>query len=419
MTSTLAVASARLTDRRFGPILGTQRQRLGGLEPRWWLATTQLARHPIGNPFANDTAAGAGTALDADEATDRSIGEALERYSALQWVPELSLSTLREGGFLDRWPRCAADEAAPPSLKELPADVPVPSVAAHDVYSGETRFIPAAHVLLQYTPAQSEPVVALSISTGLAFHPDRATAIWSALCEVIERDAVMSGWWAHTSHNEIDADSAPHAVQERLARLEERQMRARLFSFTSELGVPTVFAILTSPTFPHLVVGAATKARAEDACTKALDELVSMRVALTSRPQPSQVSPSERGVPMTLVDHALAYAGPDHQPAFDFLTDTETVSFEELNADSFTPPADMASLAATVRQLEEKDVSVLWVDMTAPEVNGLGTVAKVVIPELLPLSPRDDVRWLATPRLLTRAVAARVPTFTSYPHPFA
>ena len=66
-------------------------------------------------------------------------------------------------------------------------------------------------------------------------------------------------------------------------------------------------------------------------------------------------------------------------------------------------------------------LSVLWADLTAPDVADLGFVVRVVAPELVPLSPDDRIRWLGTARLLGRArlVDATRAAFTPYPHPFA
>jgi hypothetical protein len=71
-------------------------------------------------------------------------------------------------------------------------------------------------------------------------------------------------------------------------------------------------------------------------------------------------------------------------------------------------------------RLEAQGATPLWTDLTTTEIGSAGHVVKVVIPELLPLSPRDDVRWLATPAFQRRAVrAARASQFTEHPHPFA
>ncbi|HEY3409615.1 MAG TPA: YcaO-like family protein, partial [Propionicimonas sp.] len=228
-----------------------------------------------------EPAAGSGTSLSAQEATDRAFGEAMERLCGLAWQPELTFATLAEAGLSANWARCAPQEDAPESMKTPPADTPVLSVTASRIADDTAVPLPAAQVLLGYRPPPTEPSVAISISTGLAFHPDKVKAVWNGVCEVLERDAITSAWWIHQPIAEIRVDDqAPHSVAERIARLTDAGMDARLYDISTEVSPPTVFCVLRSPRSPRLVVGAATKASAEDACTKALDEAVSMRIAL-------------------------------------------------------------------------------------------------------------------------------------------
>jgi ribosomal protein S12 methylthiotransferase accessory factor len=301
----------------------------------------------------------------------------------------------------------------------LPLDVALTQVSMQRLTDGSEVLVPAGFVCLDFRPEPPEPPVTLPISTGLAFHPTLHDAIWRGQCEVIERDAVMSFWWIHAGAREIDLEGAPLSVRNRLTRLESRGMSARLFDITTELAIPTVFCVLRADHYPRVVVSAATRASAAAACAKALDEVVSMRVAL----RPQQAIPPQDVKPRTLVDHARWYASGERDQAFEFVmaADPDRTPFEEFAARSIIPPHDMASLKAIAKGLEQSDISILWVEVTAPDVGELGTVVRVVVPELVPLSGVDDVRWLATRRLLGRAGAeiATRSLFTSHPHPFA
>jgi hypothetical protein len=46
-------------------------------------------------------------------------------------------------------------------------------------------------------------------------------------------------------------------------------------------------------------------------------------------------------------------------------------------------------------------------------------VVRVVVPQLVPLSSRHAVRWLATPRLVDAAGGGEEARFHPHPHPFA
>lgn len=416
-------AAARLVDRRFGPILELCRQRLGGTEPPWFVCTTRMARHPIGAMFNDSPLSSAGTSLDADEAAARAIGEAIERYSGANAAVPFEQATLREGGLLDHWPVCAPDEPCAPVLRALPADVPLTQVRLRRLGDGAGVLAPAGFVCLGFHPPPPEPAVTMPISTGLAFHPEPHQAIWRGLCEVIERDAVLSFWWLHRPVPELDMAAAPVAVRARLDRLASCGMTARLYDITTELGVPTAFCVLEAARYPHLGVSAATRASAAAACAKALDEVVSLRVALQSHAAGPAGGTEVAAAPVGLVEHARLHADGNRDGAFDFLlrTPQPRVPYERFAARALDEPADMAGLDRFARQPGMGEVSILWTDLTAPEMRTLGTVARVVVPELVPLSPDDRVRWLGTARLLRRAGLARAvrSDFARWPHPFA
>jgi hypothetical protein len=81
----------------------------------------------------------------------------------------------------------------------------------------------------------------------------------------------------------------------------------------------------------------------------------------------------------------------------------------------------MEGLDRFALELGIEEASILWIDLTAPEMREFGTVARVVVPELVPMSPDDRVRWLGSARLLRRAgvAAATRSAFARQPHPFA
>lgn len=419
----MSAAALDLVDGRYGPILDVSRQRLGGGEPNWWLYTTSLARFPIGSPFNELPPTSAGTSIDPEHALRRAVGEALERYSALNASLPAERATLDESGLAGRLPLCAPDEPCPPSFRSPPHDVPLTQTWALRLATGEQVLVPMALVALDFRPEPPEPPVALSISTGLAFHQQLHEALWRGLCEVVERDAVMTTWWLRSRAPEISfsAGDVPASIAERLERLDARGFEARLYDIGTEVAIPTVFCVLRGQRFPKLVVGAATRADPAEACCKALDEVVSMRVALQGPTARDGSGPGD--APTGLVEHARLYAEERDPAAFDFLLRGEraVVPYAVFAGRRMPAPDDFDALVEIAETFERDDLSVLWADVTSPDVAEHGFVVRVVVPELVPLSPDDRVRWLATPRLLLRA-GLEAPTraaFNPDPHPFA
>jgi ribosomal protein S12 methylthiotransferase accessory factor len=414
-------------DPRFGPLRNLVGQRLGPPEPRWWLYHCDLARAPVGTRYCPDPAGAAGTSLDPDEAFRRALGEAVERYSALNVGARGGVALAAgDGELTGRFPACAPDEPCPPPLRGLDRAAPLTHVAVRRLADGREVMVPAAFVHLGFRPRPLEPAPTLPISTGLAFHPSLHDALWGGLCEVIERDAMMLMWWARRplAAIPVDGPDLPEPLADRVARLKSARLSVHLFDMTSDVRIPAVFAVVRGESYPYLVVGAACRSDPVVACTKALDEAVSVRAGLRARPPGPLPSLGHFDWVCALEHHARLYAAWRRTPAFDFLLDPGGLPtpFPEFVRQPWgAPPEGPDGLAFFAAGLEAEGLTVLWADVTAPEAAEFGRVVKVIVPEMVPLSQAHSARWLATPRLLRAAglARARASDFNPFPHPFA
>ncbi len=417
-------------DDKYGPVSTLGGVRMADPEPAFWVFASDFARTPVGNWFGGNPTGAAGTSIDAEEALVRCLGEIAERYSALTAPVEGTVQSVNPE-FMQKFPRCAADEDCSPILRGQAPQIPVTHVPMTRLADGVRVQIPAGYVHLSFR-APGEPVLTTPISSGLAFDPSLATALWRGICEVAERDALMLTWWQRRPAAEIDlgCDSDwPSAglvpgLANRLSRVAAASLRARFFDITTDFAVPTVVCVLTGDRFPYLTVGAACRADAGAACAKALDEAVSTRLAVRG---------AEGFVPPRLDDfswmdeleqHAQLYAARHLRQAFDFLLDGERlpISLAEIaECPALRSPQTMAELRDVAMDLEHADLTVLWTDLTAPELSPHGQVVKVVIPQMVPLPQLHRVRWLGTRRLRRPGDDGEslASSFNSYPHPFA
>lgn len=421
------VHDAGLIDPRLGPLLRSDLIRLGMPEPPWWLCHVGLARTPPGTPFSTDWPTAAGTSIVREEAEQRGLGEALERYSGLTADIGGELLAPRDVRPLLQFPRCAADEECPNSCRSFPLDAELTYIPVRRLADGEQVLIPAGYVHVHFWPNSPEPVVTLPISTGLAFRQSLADALWQGLCEVVERDALMMTWWLRSSVREVtvqvaDLADAPLELTARLSALGRSDLVARFFDITTDFHVPTVFCLLFGPEYPQLTVGAACRADPVRAMCKSVDEAIAGRVYLHTQPNSDQRHNPAKP-PRRLEDHILLYADGGDPAAYEFLTEkSEPIHLRDfVDRDWWSTPARLDDVVALAKRLLGQGLTVLWTDVTAPEVSHLGRVIKVVVPEMVPLSPDHSVRWLATPRLLAagRLKNATVAAFNPYPHPFA
>lgn len=410
-----------LSDNRFGLFSRVTSERLASPLPRWWISNAVLARAPLGTPFAVEHAASAGTSIDLTEATGRALGEGAERYSAMNAQVPLRVSPAT--ALQVEPPRCEPSE---PGAGLLQAAQDAGSVTVAEMTNAadeSTVLVPATMVCLNFMPTAPERPVTLPISTGLAFASTITDAVWRGLCEVAERDAIMRLWWCRKPAPRIVTDSSrrlPTALLLRLRELRRAGCVVNLFALTDDFPAPGCFCVLESPIYPQLSCGAAVKDDLGAACTKAIDEAVALLAIAPHWQQQGKPAPLIAAEVTTLEDHALFYATGEHRRAFNFLFDrSPSIGFDELVAErgSATTPTSWEQLKALVQRLHSKfGWDVLWADLTADEVRGNGHVVKVVVPQMVPLSPDHNIAYLATSRLAT---SRPVDGFNSAPHPFA
>ena len=413
-------------DSRFGPLYDFCLRRLPPPEPAWWCSTCQLARAPAGAHFTEVPAGASGCSTSPAEAQARMLGEALERYSGFHAADRLQTASLPPSDALGelKFPLCHADEPCSPSLRGMGLDHPIPHVHLHHLADERPAWIPAAYVDLSYRARLGESAVTYPISTGLAFHSDLHQAVWGGLCEVAERDATMIMWWCRKQPVRIRCDTrgTPAQIQDRLHRLRRVGMTAGLFEISTDFPAPVVVCVLRAEQYPYLTLGSCCHSDPVVACVKSLDEAVMVRQRGGS---PVAVVPSVERFDwvQSWDDHVRLYADRRMLQHLGFLLDTRrTQTYEEFAGRGWEPaPPSLDGVRGIARRLQSAGLTVIWAEVTAPEVRPFGHVIRVVVPQMVPLSATHQVRWLGTARLWQAAClrSAALSDFNPYPHPFA
>lgn len=410
-----------LVDSRYGPILGISSFKLGSGQPPWWIFNARLSR-PNGVHFVPYRRDAVGCSIHENDALQRVLGEALERYCLFnsEGNAELSVLPASASPFMDLLPRCSDDEHCPESLKRRSSDLQLTQTTVNVLSTGEQAWLPAGFVHVAFSPTEEE-LVAESISTGGAFHSSIERAIWSGLCEVAERDAVMLCWFTRRQANRvmIDKMDCPYELHERLLLLERFDLQPCLWDITTDFNLPTVLCMVSSNAYPYHVFGAACCDDPLKALTKSLDEAMMMRAIQPPFDSVSKtISYSDFQWVDRLEHHSNLYAAWQGSPALKFLLDGGNyISLSEFVSRTYwREPVSMSELVEFGKFLKDSlELTVLWSDLTMDDVKDIGVAVKVVVPEMVPLSVSHSCRWLATPRLVARAND----TFNSFPHPFS
>ncbi|MGP3983117.1 YcaO-like family protein [Streptomyces sp. KR80] len=392
-------------------------------------ALPPLAAHPASRRAA-DGLDGSGGAADPEDARRLAVAEALERYCAAAFSPEqLITATAAELGpealDLDTLPRLSAAELALPGQRLRAPDrtAPLRWIRGIRLHDARPLWIPAVHVHLTAYATTPQEAITHPISTGCAGHTDPHLALAKGLCEVIERDAIALTWLQMLPLPRIVPIGLPDHAAAMLARFEGHPgIRIELFDATTDIGVPTVYAVRIAEHSSRFrtVVACSTEPDPAEAVVKVVREAISCRFAYGSVP--------ERDVGIDefteTFDGALYMARAEHAKAFDFLLRTPSAHrFCALPRLDHTRPERL--LADLVDRLLAAGYPAYAVDLSTDEAREAGvTVVRTLVPGLQPLSFVHRAQYRAHPRLYEgpRRVGHRVRAeaeLNPWPQPFA
>lgn len=413
-------------DERYGPIKYIIGYSGKPPEPEWWVYDCRLSR-PFGEGYIEHDTIAMGASLDGSEAMVKALGEGIERYNSLNSIhyAEIIKEPMQNNPIVDMLPLCADFEPCIPSFKTFPRDVAISLSPARALLDDSEVWLPTGYVHLNFEPEPPEPLVTLGITSGLAFHSDLTTSLWSGILEYAERDAMMTCWMLNKQAPRIviNVDDVPGALAERLIRLRNAGLEPYLFDISTDFRIPAVFCILRGDSRPFVTVGGCCNPDPVLACVKALDESMCIR-SVQKEHGKKRAFPSLTQFEWcdSLIDRAELYVGWKDSPAWDNLISKNpfTTTLDEISSQEWwEAPADFDGLKRIAQKMHEIDLYPVWSDITMDDVRELGYVTKVTVPQMIPLSPSHSARWLASKRLLKAAGRESLtPDLVNpYPHP--
>lgn len=390
-------------------------------------AGAQIANaHPYHGEHLGLGVGGCGVTREA--AVISALCEGVERYAASSYGPStrglLSRRELGEALSLDpaALVRFTDPQRAEPDfpLSAVDDETKLRWELGRDLDSGDPCFVPAFAVHLPYMLERDEPLVAMGLSTGLACGATLDDAVAKGICEAVERDAMALTWVRGLTPPRVDEATVKALVGHVLPPRDA----VVAHDLTTDVGLPVFMVICRGmgPRGPLVAVGAACHPDARLALLKAAME-----------------SSQDRAYVRMLIERDPAWA-----PAADFsnLTDFSLharlysaspalarrgLAFLEGHPETITrsrfEPEGAESIPITAA-LKVPAISGAAVDLTPPWAASLGLrVARVVIPDLMPLHGNHTLRYLAHPRLaraetcFPRAVLQHARPLWPYPHP--
>ncbi|HEY7579906.1 MAG TPA: YcaO-like family protein [Acetobacteraceae bacterium] len=377
-----------------------------------------------------------GAAADLAIATAKAVGEAVERYAAAIYDhEELPVRSYRDAPFPCAAPGqfalYSAEQYAEPDFPWVPfdEDTEVRWAPGTDMATGQPCHVPAAMVFMPYHYYQDsgEAAIVQPISTGLACHMSQARAELSAICEVIERDAFTITWQAGLARPQLRVETLSDANYDLAERFERTGGLVTLLDITTDVGVPTILAVLQHEAehCTALVVAAAADPDPEEAVRKSLEELAhTRRYSQQVKARLPRLSRDNLAEIVDQVDHLNFWCDHANASLASFLFRSSTRrDFDDLpNLSTGSAEGDRQVLVERIGALGHRVVAC---DLTTPDVAGLGFhVTRAVVPGFHPLFMGHRIRALGGRRL--RDVPARLggPTLltatgdTGLPHPY-
>ncbi len=370
---------------------------------------------------------GTGRSFDAQLAGTIAIAEAAERYvgSYPQAQTVWSTAARLPGAAIDlsALPRCSPAEYSHPDAKLVPPDpsADIRWMRGTDLMTGQPTWVPAVMACYGLHPEPAERFV-FQISTGYAVHVEPERALLGALLEVIERDAVAVTWLRRLRLPVLGPAGVSPAVRELLAHSHRRFLNTVLFNATTDVGVPTVYALQQAPHDREAanLVGAGTGRTLAQAAERALIEILNIRQLFHHGTAPV----TDYAHFSDVMDGARYMAVPERAEAFAFLT--EDLENRPVSDRCLPLPDDpRQALSLVLRQLSRIGAQAVCVDRTSAELRRVGLVAlTVVVPKLQPMSLSPLAQFRAHPRLIEAPAAMGVAASPEeeqnpWPQPFA
>lgn len=298
-------------------------------------------------------------------------------------------------------------------LRPYDPSLPIRWVRGFSLTDGREQLVPAAAVYMHMQPISDSERFTFAATTGTSAHSDLRQAVIGAILEVSERESIALTWLHQLPLAEIHSELVP--------AITPGGRVTHCFDATTDLGIPTVYAVQVSETDESLaqIVAASSSLTWESALHKAERELLSLRIALRSA-GPLYEAPTLGQVSVT--GGARWLGRRSMRCEFDFLLRSQT---PPQSPTSIPTGLSVDPLPHLLAMLKNKGMDAVAVDVTPDEGWGIGfRVVKVVVPQAIPVSFVPGERSTICPRLYEvparMGFAARQPSeLNPLPQPFA
>ena len=277
---------------------------------------------------------------------------------------------------------------------------------------GEEFLIPAQLIHFMYNMVKSEPIIKLPDSTGAAAGMSHEQSLYSAICELIERDAYSITYYNKLGPKRLDLKTVKNKkLRELIEYLNRFYFVVRIYDITLDIKVPVFFCVLIDEMGegPKINVGAKcdvdVDTAIEGSIIEALQGIGATRDMLYMKKNLGKVDFGKIGKSIKPIIERILFWAEASVEKINFLNTGEMVDYKSYDHGNWE--AYDQKLDRVLSCLEEAGFAeVYWKDTSAKgnrkyDIHTL----KAIIPGLVPLSLNGKYPYYRSPRLYKIAVA--------------
>jgi len=401
-----ALEKAKKAVSSFGIVRNLSEQKLKQDYPQFKIFHGQFSKINLFSDgiFYDTNSTGVGT--DPDMAMLKVLSETFERYSATIYKNE----KLIKGAFSELKQKALnPKDVVAFSKKQLRNDAfEIYRVDENAVFrwiegisliSGEKVLVPAQLVYWNYQYG-GEPIIHISLSTGVAGGTSYAGATLRGIFEVVEREGFIITWLNKLPRKEVDLTDASGELRNILEEFKKYKFEVRVFDSSTDVRIHSFFSILIDRS-NHPIIGCGLKAGLdpEETIKGAIEESfhsMPWRREIFNRYPNKKIKPEAVS---SFEDRIIYWNQKGMIKELDFLLKNKNkVKISEFQ--NYSTGSCLKDLEFVKEELKNKGLETIVVDITPRDVAQIGfKEVKVLIPKMHPLYLKEKYKYLGGSRL--------------------